>query len=362
MKVYILPEVHAEIMYYVRKSSIEISGLGRVEKDSEGNMCVTKVYLLKQENAAASTDICEHAAAELLYEKREDKGDLNFWWHSHVDMGVFWSGTDMATIKQFGSKGYLLSTVFNKKGEHRTSYFQGSNGFLPELFIDAIATEFTYLPTKAQQDTWEKEYEAKCTRKTYNSWTSGGRRWNSKTGKWENLDGTPWENPSKQTTGIGDDYYYGRNYGHGYGRDWDDDDGFIPSAYKDPNYYTTEPVTTKSASNNVPAKEIPIAGDNEEVFENIGALSGASVDEMIDTLKRLFYQDKVPKIDELEANTYLEICDAYLLVHGLGQDEFDDKAAENFYNQTVCNYNNLLEVEFDLREAQYFVEEKGEAV
>lgn len=162
MKVYISPECRAEIMHYVNKSPIEVSGLGRVQKTTNGDLMVTKVYLLEQENTSSTTDLDEDAVAKLMYETREDEGDLNFWWHSHVNMGVFWSGTDMSTIKQFGKNGYLLSTVFNKKNEHRTSYFQGKTDFLPEIFIDQIETSFSYIPTEAEYDEWDENYKAKC--------------------------------------------------------------------------------------------------------------------------------------------------------------------------------------------------------
>lgn len=165
MKVYILPECKAEIMHYVDKATGEVSGLGRVQKTTNGDLMVTKVYLLDQENTGSSTDLDEDAVAKLMYESREDEGDLNFWWHSHVNMGVFWSGTDMETIRQFGKNGYLLSTVFNKKNEHRTSYFQGGNDFLPELFVDNIPTNFSYLPSEEQYDEWEANFKAKCKRK-----------------------------------------------------------------------------------------------------------------------------------------------------------------------------------------------------
>jgi hypothetical protein len=175
MKVYITPECRAQIMFYVNNTDIEISGLGRIQRDSLGNMVVTKVYLLDQENSAATTDLSEDAVSKCLFETRQDAGDLNFWWHSHVNMGVFWSGTDMATIEQFGSKGYLLATVFNKKGEHRTAYYQGDNGFIPKLFVDDISTSFDQLPTTAQATAWLEEIKTKAKKKEFKPAAGLGR-------------------------------------------------------------------------------------------------------------------------------------------------------------------------------------------
>jgi hypothetical protein len=164
----ITPKAHAEIMHYVHKASGEVSGLGRIERASDGTMVVTKVYLLDQENGAASTDISQDAVAKLLFETRADAGSLNFWWHSHVNMACFWSGTDLDTIRQLGDNGYILSTVFNKQGDYRTSYYQGAtpDSFLPPIFVDEIPTVFDYLPTASDRDAWDKEFGEKCKERT----------------------------------------------------------------------------------------------------------------------------------------------------------------------------------------------------
>lgn len=167
MKVIIPRHIHDQIDYYVQNTNIEISGLGRVKKHTNGDMEVVKVYLLEQENTASHTELDGEAVASLMYQTRKDEGDLNFWWHSHVDMGVFWSGTDMSTIKEFGKNGYLLSTVFNKKGEMRSSYFQGGNEFFPPLFMDELKTVVTRNVDPELATEWKKEMAEKCKAKTY---------------------------------------------------------------------------------------------------------------------------------------------------------------------------------------------------
>lgn len=349
MKVYILPNVHAEIMHYVHKSHLEISGLGRIEKDSAGNMVVTKVYLLKQENTGASTDICESAASDLLYESREDKGDLNFWWHSHVNMGVFWSGTDMATIRQFGGKGYLLSTVFNKKGEHRSSYFQGNNGFLPELFIDELKTEFTHIPSKSECDRWDAEYAVKCAPKKYEPivgghYHSGGRRWNNQTGKFEELAGT------KQAEGTGHHNEVWRKNMSGT-RGWDgwgedDDYGYGMQGYKGDDY-TTKPINADA--------EDAIA---EEV-EFIGTNTGKTVDDIIKDFKRLFYASPTPSYDDLSVEDALMVLDAFELINKV-EVQWETGEMERFYQTAVSNQTEMIDLEYALREVQYGTETKEE--
>jgi hypothetical protein len=400
MKVFITPEVHAQIKYFVDKSNIEISGLGRIERDSNNNMVVTKVYLLKQENGATSTDICEQAAAQLMYETREDKGSLNFWWHSHVNMGTFWSTTDMDTIKQFGKNGFLLSTVFNKKGEFRTSYFQGGTDFLPSLFIDQIPTEFSFIPSIEQTKEWEKEYEEKCKPKTYSfpGHTASntvhsrfGRRWNYTTGQWEDLTHTP---PSN-ATGLGYDPYY---------NDWDGDDDFIPRDNRTVGEVVADSLKAKETWWWVNGKAI-FAGmnceglDSEqlarlkeiegkaleemqtelavyksddyttdpvdgglEVGEFVGHLTGLTPKAIIFALKKIFYHHPVPLFNDLTPTEQAMVVDTYRMTDPDGNEgqyqHPNTKELTGYYEWMMKNYSNLMEVEFDLLEAAKEFDEK----
>jgi proteasome lid subunit RPN8/RPN11 len=190
----ILPHVYAEIMHYVRSYDKEISGLGRVERASDGTMVVTKVYLPTQENDAASTDLDEASVAKLLYTSREDKGSMSFWWHSHVNMSAFWSGTDHATIQQFGEGGFVVATVFNKRAEYKTALYRKGDEVAPSLFIDDIETSFEYMPTQAQRDEWDANIKASCRAKTYASSISPASYW----GSTQDYQGLGW--PEEETT------------------------------------------------------------------------------------------------------------------------------------------------------------------
>ena len=168
MQVIIPERVKAEIMHYVNQASpSECSGLGRVVKQENGDMLVSCVYLLDQVNTGVTTDLDATEVAKLQYTSRDDEGDLNFWWHSHVDMGVMWSGTDMATIEQFGKNGYLLATVFNKREQTRSAYYQGATDFLPPIFLDDLKTIHSYQPSAAESDVWTKNFDAKDKRPAY---------------------------------------------------------------------------------------------------------------------------------------------------------------------------------------------------
>ncbi len=112
-------ESYAKICNWVDLCSKEISGLGTIEI-REDSIYVDQVYLLDQEVTGADTDIDSVAIAKLLGNlPKSSKNRLRFWWHSHVNMGVFWSGTDETCIKALRGEGFILSIVFNKKGEYK---------------------------------------------------------------------------------------------------------------------------------------------------------------------------------------------------------------------------------------------------
>lgn len=179
-RVSMLPEVYDKIMWWVNRSPIEISGFGKVQFIN-GVPTVTSAYLVEQVNTSADTEIDDKALSKLMYQTREDAGHMNFWWHSHVNMGVFWSGTDHAAIEQIGKHGWCLATVFNKKAEQRTAIYQGGSDFFPPIWVDNLDLEIATRMNQEIIDNLEAEYTAKCSTKTYP--LAGSKVW--KTGqKW----------------------------------------------------------------------------------------------------------------------------------------------------------------------------------
>jgi hypothetical protein len=164
MKLIIDAKVYAQTMFLVNKCDKEISGLGKVKVQGD-IVRVTKMYLLKQRCTGSSTDIEPNAVSELLFEAYNDggiqEGELLWWWHSHVDMGVFWSGTDMSTIKEFGGNGRIFATVFNKKAEMKSAYFQAGTDVYPQVFVDNIETTIDLGLTDSDKALLTAEFEAK---------------------------------------------------------------------------------------------------------------------------------------------------------------------------------------------------------
>jgi hypothetical protein len=173
-------EVYDQIMYYVNKTNFEISGLGAVEI-IDGFPVVTKVYLLDQENSAAETEMDGEAITKLMYEHHISghPGELKFWWHSHVNMSVFWSTTDMTTIGELTENGWFIHGVFNKDYDYKFAYT--TNDPCP-IMVDDIEMEIDEnlvnssilsilgdlaVENKKLEGEYDSEFAAKVTIKTY---------------------------------------------------------------------------------------------------------------------------------------------------------------------------------------------------
>lgn len=167
MKLIINNDVFDKMAYWVKKAPGEISGLGIIKTEPGGILRVTNTILLPQKNASASTDIEPEDVCKAMFAfKDEREGSLRWWWHSHANMGVFWSGTDTSTIQAIGGSspdGWVVSTVINKKHEWKNSIYINSGKKMPwgevePLFVDDIPTEVQSL-ADPREALWDKEYD-----------------------------------------------------------------------------------------------------------------------------------------------------------------------------------------------------------
>lgn len=158
---------YAKIMHWVLAAKEnEVSGFGKVVRDG-GALHVVDAFLLQQRNTPGSTVLDPVDTARAMYQRRDEPGDFNFWWHSHNTMPAFWSGTDYDTIQDLGSNGWLLATVFNARAETKTALFttQPVPFILEnlELKLGALA-----LPAEIKADL-DTSYREKVTEVTYQS-------------------------------------------------------------------------------------------------------------------------------------------------------------------------------------------------
>ena len=99
-------------------------------------MVVTAAVMCKSINQGAETEMLPQDISTALYELRDADGDILWWWHSHVNMGVGFSGTDVNTIKQIGEQGCCVGTVFNKKGAMNSAMFIKTDPMYPNIYVD----------------------------------------------------------------------------------------------------------------------------------------------------------------------------------------------------------------------------------
>ena len=121
MKILLPVEVYLKLKYYTLLSKGEISGLGRISLKGKDNIIVDDVYIFKQENSAGSTDLDKKSVALFLEQEYKSGNNINnikLWWHSHADMTIFWSGTDISTIESLGeTSDFIVSIITNKQLE-----------------------------------------------------------------------------------------------------------------------------------------------------------------------------------------------------------------------------------------------------
>lgn len=176
MEIQISREVFAKVMHWVNKSNDEVSGFGKVIHHAEtGVFEVVEAYLLKQRNGAVHTDIDGQSLAKLMYTSKDAPGELKWWWHSHVNMQVFWSGTDTATIRELGGQGWIIATVFNKREEHRSALcYQATTPFGNSVELRDEIPTFILDDFSEKTSEWDKEYDDNVEKRTYSQYHCGG--------------------------------------------------------------------------------------------------------------------------------------------------------------------------------------------
>lgn len=194
MRVLIPHEIYQKVMYWVRKSDKEVSGLGTLRVVGE-DLLVTEAVLVPQVNGSAHTDIEPADAAKVAYDfHQRGLGAIRWWWHSHVNMSVFWSGQDKATMKLLSEHGWIAASVFNKKEEIRSAV---SMGIPIPLLADELQTIILReVPSAEQIAAWDASYLANVKEQKWAPYTpgigyasqgGGGTGSEAGTGRWGNL-------------------------------------------------------------------------------------------------------------------------------------------------------------------------------
>jgi hypothetical protein len=167
-------KVYKKIGFYVQYAQGEVSGFGKIVRDKEDPSIfhVTDVILLEQQCTGVTTELTQDSQAEFMNElitqgKGDEIGQWRLWWHSHVNMEVFWSGTDDNAIDSLDTglekDNFWLSTVFNKKGEVKARI----DSYYPiRATVDDVDVTYISNPSKLEKKC-EAEVLAKVKPKIY---------------------------------------------------------------------------------------------------------------------------------------------------------------------------------------------------
>lgn len=210
MKIRFSKQAWDDVTEIVKVSDKEVGMMGLVEfMPKTKTYYVSHIFVPKQEVSSVTTDLDADSMAQLentIFEGQQKgiypiKANLNAWIHSHVNMGVMWSGTDNDTIREMAHygkdrEGLCVAVVVNKQGETRGAvcYNAGSNSsYVPSVFVDNVDVEYDYIPDLSCN--WAEALKELVRSKSYGQGGLGGRSllydddWN--TGDW-------WENRKKQ--------------------------------------------------------------------------------------------------------------------------------------------------------------------
>lgn len=165
-KVSITPGALERLNGYIAVAEGEISGLGVVEKIGPKEFLITEVLIFKQECSSSESTFDNDGLAEFLTQaitQGRDIGRFKCWWHSHANMGTFWSNTDKETIEAFNND-WMISIVGNKKGEFlvRLDVYQSVRLTVDSLtlYVDRIANPelIEELKTEVKEKVTFKKY------------------------------------------------------------------------------------------------------------------------------------------------------------------------------------------------------------
>lgn len=181
---------YRKLMAYVDLCEGEVTGFFDVEWDRElGLFILGEIYLIKQEAGAADVEMDEDDIATFM-EELIAKGVTQLprgWWHSHVNMGAFFSGTDNNTINNdFINDSFTLSLVVNKKREMKASVviFEDLpyDLVLAPIRIDDLRVEvewgYTSIPEELRKEVAEKVQPHKPVYQYQGNLNYGGRKKN----------------------------------------------------------------------------------------------------------------------------------------------------------------------------------------
>lgn len=120
--VFITPGAKAKLDAYASVAKGEIAGLGEASVIAPNTFLIEDVYIFAQETTYTEASLNTEALMNFMQQwlvEGKDLGKIKVQWHSHANMGTFWSSDDEDNITGFdnGATDWMLSLETNKSGD-----------------------------------------------------------------------------------------------------------------------------------------------------------------------------------------------------------------------------------------------------
>jgi hypothetical protein len=110
-----------QMMQYIWQCDVEINGYGLVDRQLDGTLYVSRVFILDQTATEVSVESSGEALAayaSAMIASGDNPSRIRLQWHSHVHMPAYFSTTDQDNIERYGNgSDWMINLVANKRGE-----------------------------------------------------------------------------------------------------------------------------------------------------------------------------------------------------------------------------------------------------
>lgn len=183
---------YQKIMGYVEACPIEITGFADITYNSELNALIAgEVYLPDQEAGGADVELSDEDLENFmnLLMAQGITQTPRLWWHSHVNMGVTFSGTDVETMGELAQIDWGVALVLNKAGKMTCNINLGKP--FPQR-IQSVEVKILY-PEFVNTAELEAEVDLKVRRRVITPTTFNGNH-----GKTEHFDWEAWNKKKRK--------------------------------------------------------------------------------------------------------------------------------------------------------------------
>lgn len=166
MKVIFPIETYRKLRAYVEQIDIEISGMGKVIRERDGDETILRVVdvrIFKQTVSGTHATLDAVALGKFYSElgKEEEKpSDWKLWWHSHHTMGAFFSGIDTTTIEEWDTESLENNWMLSLVTTHQEDTSVRCDIFQPIRTTVECEIEFDYGDKEIREEA-KKEIEEK---------------------------------------------------------------------------------------------------------------------------------------------------------------------------------------------------------